>query len=191
MRLLFAVLAAALLFAAPARAAGPELGIADDRVLLAGGPQADRAVAEWTALGVQTVRIYALWNRIAPSSATGAENWSQLDAAVNRVVAAGMKPIITVTGPGPLWVSRRAGRGDAHYDPDPKLFGDFASAVATRYGDRVDRYVVWNEPNLNSWLAPQGSCSHRRCTAVPPHLYRALVQAAYPQIPGADPNAQR
>src|SRR4051812_8819159 len=190
MRLLFAVLAAALLFAAPARAAGPELGIADDRVLLAGGPEADRAVAEWTALGVQTVRIYALWNRIAPSSPAGADDWSQLDAAVNRVVAAGMKPILTITGPGPRWVSRRAGHGDGQYDPDPQLFGDFASAVATRYGDRVDRYVVWNEPNLNSWLAPQGSCSHGRCTAVAPHLYRGLVRAAYPKIHAADANAQ-
>src|SRR4051794_3484618 len=126
MRLLLAVLAAFLVLTVPARAAGPELGIADDRVLLNGGAQADKAVAEWQRMGVQTVRIYALWSRIAPDSPTGTDNWAQLDGAVARVVNAGMKPILTITGPGPLWVSRRAERGDRIYDPDPKLFGRFA-----------------------------------------------------------------
>jgi hypothetical protein len=50
--------------AAPARAAGPEVGIADDRVPLAGGAQDDAAVAEWLRLGVRDVRMYALWSRI-------------------------------------------------------------------------------------------------------------------------------
>src|ERR1044071_2105524 len=102
MRLFLAVLAALLLFAVPARAAGPETGIADDRVLLNGGAEADKAVAEWKDLGIQDVRIYALWSRIAPNSPSGENDWAQLDNAVNRVTAAGMKPILTITGPGPL-----------------------------------------------------------------------------------------
>jgi hypothetical protein len=61
MRLALASIALLLVLAAPARAVGPEVGIADDRVLLAGGPQADAAIAEWQQLGVQQVRIYALW----------------------------------------------------------------------------------------------------------------------------------
>src|SRR4051794_14861474 len=99
MRLTFALLAALLIFAAPARAAGPQLGIADDRVLLNGGPAADQAVAAWSQLGVQTVRIYALWSRIGPSAPGGEYSWVQLDAAVDRVVGAGMQPILTITGP--------------------------------------------------------------------------------------------
>ena len=43
---LLATLALAAL-APPAHAASGEVGIADDRILLAGGPLADRAVAEW------------------------------------------------------------------------------------------------------------------------------------------------
>src|SRR3954449_6170078 len=156
MRLILAVLVPLLVLAAPAKAAGPQVGIADDRVLLNGGPQADQAVAEWKKLGVQTVRIYALWSRIAPNSPTGTNDWSQLDQAVDRVTAAGMEPILTITGPGPLWVSRRSERGEPRYDPDPKLFGKFAGAVAARYADRVNRYIVWNEPNLGGWLKPQG-----------------------------------
>ena len=57
-----------LVLAAPAQAAGPEVGIADDRVLLAGGPEADAAIAEWQRLGIQQVRIYALWSRIGGPS---------------------------------------------------------------------------------------------------------------------------
>jgi hypothetical protein len=190
MRLTLAVLAALLVFACPARAAGPEIGIADDRALLYGGPDADAAIKEFQELGIETVRIYALWSRIAPNSPSGTYDWGQLDAAVDRVVAAGMKPILTITGPGPLWVSRRAERGEPRYDPDPKLFGEYASAVAARYGDRVDRYIVWNEPNLGGWLRPQGQCRGRKCTPVAPHLYRDLVRAAYPAIHAADSKAQ-
>jgi hypothetical protein len=178
-----------LVLAAPARAAGPEVGIADDRILLAGGPDADAAVAEWKNLGIEQVRIYALWSRIAGPSPSAPDDWAQLDHAVNRVVDAGMKPLLTVTGPGPLWSSRRAERGDARWDPDPAAFADFAGAVAARYGDRVDRYVIWNEPNLGSWLRPQAACFGKVCTAVSPHLYRGLVRAAYPAIHAADPRA--
>lgn len=190
MRPLLAVLAVLLCFSAPAHAAGPELAIADDRVLLAGGEEADKAVLEWQENGIQTVRIYALWSRLAPSSPDGEYTWGQLDAAVARVVAAGMKPILTITGPGPLWVSRRSERGEPRYDPDPKLFGEFAAMVAARYADHVDRYIVWNEPNLGGWLRPQAACYGKVCNPVAPHLYRDLVAAAYPAIHAADSKAQ-
>jgi hypothetical protein len=188
MRLLLAALLL-LVLAAPARAAGPEVGLADDRILLAGGPDADAAVAEWQELGIQQVRIYALWSRIAGPSPSAPDDWAQLDHAVDRIVGAGMKPLLTITGPGPLWSSRRAERGDARWDPDPAAFAEFAGAVAQRYGDRVDRYVIWNEPNLGSWLRPQAACFGKVCTAVSPHLYRGLVRAAYPAIHAADPGA--
>src|SRR6476469_524388 len=190
MRLILASLAALLFLAAPARAAGPQVGIADDRVLLNGGAEADAAIKEWTELGVQTVRIYALWSRIATNSPSGSNDWGLLDHAVDRVTAAGMEPILTITGPGPLWVSRRSERGEPRYDPDPKLFGKFAGQVAARYADRVNRYIVWNEPNLGGWLRPQGQCTGSRCTPVAPHIYRSLVQAAYPAVHAADSTAQ-
>jgi hypothetical protein len=185
----FLALLLLLVLAAPARAAGPELGIADDRVLLAGGPEADAMVAEWQELGIQQVRIYALWSRIAGPSPAAESDWHRLDEAVDRVVAAGMKPLLTITGPGPLWSSRRAERGDPRYDPDPGYYAEFAGAVAERYGDRVDRYVLWNEPNLGSWLRPQAACFGKVCRSVAPHLYRELVRAAYPVVHAADPGA--
>jgi hypothetical protein len=169
-RTLFLAALLLALAAAPARAAGPEIGVADDRILMAGGPEADRAVAEWRANGVDVVRILVQSTRVEHYG------WSEHDAAVARVRAAGMKVILTVTGP--------------HLRPDKQKFAAFAGAVAARYGADVDRYIVWNEPNLPSWLQPQAKCSRGRCTPVAPHLYRGLVRAARPAIQAADPGAQ-
>jgi hypothetical protein len=194
---------ATLLLAPSARAAGPQLGIADDRVLLGGGPAADQAVREWKEMGIQQVRILALWSRIAPSPSSKRKpkgfdggnpdsamyNWAALDGAVDRVVAAGMQPLLAVTGPGPLWSSRYPSKRNRAYFPSPSKFGAFAGAVAKRYGDRVDRYILWNEPNLAAWLQPQASCSRHRCSPVAPHVYRSLVRAAYPAVHKADRRA--
>src|SRR3954447_8622139 len=131
--LLLLTLLAVLAHASAARAAGPQLGIADDRILLGGGEAADKAVADWKKLGIQQVRIYALWSQIAPSvkakkmpkgfkpadpDAPG-YHWAALDGAVDRVAAAGMKPFITIPGPGPLWSSRYPGRKKPSYYPLP------------------------------------------------------------------------
>src|SRR4051794_27366715 len=200
--LLAAVLAAA--GAASAHAAGPEIGVSDDRILLVGGANPDQAVAEWRADGVDVARIFALWSRIAPRrhsvrppAGFDAANpfskgytWGRLDEAVRRVRAAGLKVMLTVSGPGPLWSSESPGRRNAHYRPNPARYAQFATAVARRYGADVDRYILWNEPNLSTWLQPQAKCSHGRCTPVAPHLYRALVRAAYPAVKAADPGAQ-
>ncbi len=202
--LLFLLLAVMFGAADRARAAGTEVGIADDRVLLAGGPQADRAVAEWQRLGVDVVRIYALWSRIAPapdsrSAPAGFDaadpdaagyQWGSLDQAVARVRGAGMRVMLTITGPGPLWSSRVPSLENPRYKPDPARYADFSTAVARRYGREVDRYILWNEPNLPSWLQPQAACTKAGCTPVAPHIYRELVRAAYPAVHAADPGAQ-
>src|SRR4051812_9630257 len=191
-RVLLAALLAMLLAAAPARAAGPEGGGSHDRALLVGGADADRVVAEWSAMGVDVVRVFALWSRVAPAHRPpgfdGADpdspgyDWSRLDEAIRRVRGAGMRVMLTVSGPGPLWSSRSPGQHHPQIRPDPAKFARFASAVARRYAADVDRYIIWNEPNLPSWLQPQAKCVRRHCTPVAPGLYRGLVRAAYPAI---------
>ncbi len=183
-----------------AHAASTEVGIADDRILMAGGPAADLAVAEWRAMGVDTVRMFALWSRIAPATrpagfdgadpASRGYSWAGLDAAVARVRAAGMRVTLTITGPGPLWSSSSPSRRRPAYKPRPSSYAAFATAVARRYGADVNRYLLWNEPNIAGWLAPQARCARRRCTPVSPHLYRGLVRAAYPAVRRADPGAK-
>jgi hypothetical protein len=196
---LLATLALAAL-AAPAHAASGEVGIADDRILMPGGPAADRAVAEWAAIGVDTVRIFAQWSRIAPARkprgfhpadpADPHYQWFYLDNAIDRVRLAGMTPTLTVTGPGPVWTSSRPGLKRPSYKPRPAAFAAFAEAVARRYATKVDRYILWNEPNIHTWLSPQARCTRRGCTPVSPHLYRSLARAGYKAIADHDPIAQ-
>jgi hypothetical protein len=210
-RLLTAPLAAlAVLSAAPAGAsasASLEVGIADDGVLLQRPfDKAVPIVARWQRLGVQSVRIHARWISIAPASNATVQpsgfhprdpndpryNWAALDRAVALVSYFGMKPMLAVTGSGPVWSSQKPSLHNPRYRPDPRKFGDFATAVALRYRRAVDRYLVWNEPNQPGWLQPQFDCPRgpRSCTPAAPHIYRNLVNAAEPAIRTADPGAQ-
>ena len=102
-----------------------------------------------------------------------------------------MRPVLAVTGSGPLWASRVPAAATRASSPTRRSSGSSRRAVARRYGPVVDRYMIWNEPNQPLWLQPQQECArHRRCSPVAPHLYRELVRAAYPAIHAADPGAQ-
>ena len=198
--------AALLCLAAPAHAASNlEVGMEDERLLLSEPVHAESAIAGMAAAGVDVVRIHARWIEVSPKRdartkprgfAVGDHrahryDWQTLDRAVDLTRAAGMRVMLSVTGPGPLWTSGAPARRNPRYKPSPRLFGRFARAVATRYGDRVDRYLIWNEPNVAGWLEPQQTCVARRvCFPASPHIYRRLVRAARPAIERADPGAQ-
>ena len=204
---LAAVLLGTALLPAPAVAGQSlDVGIADDRVLLEGTDQEVRdAVTAWGLLGIDTVRIQARWVAHVPSPLSSTRpfgfvpsdpgspgyNWGRLDRAVDAVRNAGMEPLLTVTGSGPLWGTIDPSQGNPRHKPSPAAFADFAAAVARRYGDRVDEYIVWNEPNHELWIQPQNTCtSRRRCSPYAPHLYRKIVRAADPAIRAADPGAR-
>jgi hypothetical protein len=191
--------------AAPPAPAAPNLetGIADDAALAR--PDAPQTVAAWAALGIDDVRVFAQWGRISPgrgderapagfdAANPGAPgyDWSALDRAVALVRDAGMTVTLSITGPGPLWATARPSSLNPRRNPVPAQFGRFARAVAARYGAQVDRYIVWNEPNLPLWLQPQFRCSGRSsCTPASPGVYRALVRAATPAIHAADPGSR-
>lgn len=183
--LVFILALAAVLPAAAS--AGPLVGMADDRVLLAGGPAADQAVAAWAADGVDVVRIFVQWDEVSPAPAArvrpaGAPyDFARIDAAVDRVRAAGMEPMLTLTGPGPVWGMQDPSRGSRRFRPSPARYAEFARDAAAHFAGRVHRYILWNEPNLSFWLQPQSSA---------PAVYRNLVNAAAPAIRSADPSAQ-
>jgi hypothetical protein len=100
--------------------------------------------------------------------------------------------MLTITGPGPTWTSSQPSKRNPRWMPSTKAYGAFSRAVATRYKDQVDRYLIWNEPNQQGWLQPQWDCDSRRrnCKPVSPHVYRGLVRAAVPQIRAADRGAE-
>jgi hypothetical protein len=192
--------------ASPARAADFELGMEDEGLLLSNPGLAIPAVIRWSELGVDVVRIHARWWEIAPRTDAVKQpagfhasdpddegyDWSALDSAVDTVRATGMRVMLTITGPGPLWASTKPGKHNPRWIPSAKAYGEFSRAVATRYRERVDRYLIWNEPNQQGWLQPQWECDQRRrnCKAVSPHVYRSLVRAATPVIHAADPGSE-
>jgi hypothetical protein len=216
-RTALAAAAAAVLLALPAGAvASPsvEIGIADENVLkgIIGDGQpvpggTDGVVAQWKAHGVQDVRIFAKWDDFAPKpddpkmpagfigDDPAAYDLSALDRRIDAVVKHGLNVTLVITGPGPVWGSTEPARLNRAWKPSPKLFGDFASAIAKHVGERVNRYIVWNEPNQKSWLQPQNSCIVSKagtnlCDPVAPHLYRDLARAGYSAINAADPKAR-
>jgi hypothetical protein len=53
----------------------------------------------------------------------------------------------------------------------------------------VDMFTIWNEPNLGGFLKPQWKRTGGRWQPESPHIYRRLVQAAYPVIKAIVPEA--
>ena len=64
--------------------------------------------------------------------------------------------------------------------PNPTAFAAWAGAFAARYGDRVDAYIVWDEPNL---------AGHWGGQPANPAAYAALLSATAAAIRAADANA--
>jgi hypothetical protein len=181
-----------------------QVGMADDALLFDHPDQASVAVGVWALLGVDVVRIRVRWGAIAPRPQNRRPpagfragdpgdprySWGRLDRAVGLVRLHGLRIMLQITGPGPLWASVSPGRRNPRWKPDRRAFAQFASAVAGRYRSSVDTYVIWNEPNDATWLEPQWECRHGECSAASPHIYRGLVRASYPAIRTADPGAQ-
>jgi hypothetical protein len=120
----------------------------------------------------------------------GGYRWDEVDGNVRAVRDAGMQPLLVVVS-APDWFEgpQRPGFDVAPqgtWRPQPSALGDFARAIASRYGGntsdssgarlpRVRYFQVWNEPNLTEYLAPQA----RGGSAYGTTIYRALVNAFY------------
>jgi hypothetical protein len=156
-------------------------------------------------LGSSTVRITVLWREIAtkqpsdPSNPdSSAYDFGELDASVRAAAAAGQQIVLLVAS-APAWAEGAGRDGHANagsWRPDATAFGDFMLAVATRYSGKHDAgggplpfvagYQLWNEPNLSVYVTPQWTKAKKPAS---PGIYRALVNAAYPQIKAASPRA--
>jgi hypothetical protein len=184
----------------------PEVGMSDDRIMLKGSDaQIVTTVAQWQSMGVDSVRIFARWEFIAPqhtskkmpagfdpsNPADPRYNWGPVDRAVNAARGGGLKVYLTISGSGPLWGMSSPSHGNkGRRNPSPSKYGQFAAAVAKRYGSQVDTYILWNEPNHVDWLQDQGTCKKKhKCVEHSPHLYRRLVNAAEPKVRAADPGS--
>ena len=146
--------------------------------------------------GANIMRLLVHWNRTAPRRPAGASNpfdpaydFDDLDEAIRTAQRSDMEVVLTLSGT-PRWAN-----GGKQPNVMPRKiadFGAFARAIASRYSGRFDGYpfvrfwTIWNEPNLQLFLAPQFDSRGR---SVAPANYARLHAAAYAGIKAGNPRA--
>jgi Cellulase (glycosyl hydrolase family 5) len=147
------------------------------------------------SFGVDRVRALVYWNSFtakhnskhkpkfdrADPDAYPAETFGRLDRLVDSVTRRGMSIQLTLTGPVPRWATKHR-RGHVN-TPSAREFGRWAKAIARRFGDRVDLWSIWNEPNHPDFLRPQ----YKHHKPKSPRIYRRLYKAgehAIHSVPG-------
>ncbi len=108
----------------------------------------------------------------------GQFDWSHTDHIVDTMERYGGLSLLVRVDHQPAW----ARSGCTLQGPPQNLadFGDFLTALATRYRGKIEAYQVWNEPNLaREW-----------CDQAPdPAGYAEMLRVAYQAIKAADPRA--
>ncbi|MFA9270900.1 MAG: cellulase family glycosylhydrolase [Baekduiaceae bacterium] len=185
---LFAVLAATLVLPSAASARSTQSTLFEaPRELLGDDPALRASTAqEVKDLGADWVRIILYWNAAAPDpggtsvpafderSPAGYPGLARYDAAIAAARAAGLRVLVTVSGPVPRWAT--ASKRDQRTRPSATRFGRFTEMLARHYGTQVSAWSVWNEPNHPQFLLPQFTKrgTTREYTAA--KLYRQLFQ---------------
>lgn len=153
-------------------------------------PGGDLALQKAHTLGARVVRLSLNWDGVAPATRPPgfdpanpedpAYNWAIPDAAVQRVVDAGLEPLFAVVG-APSWAQPGAPANSVGpFNPSPSDYAAFGRAAALRYDGhhgrpRVRDWQAWNEPNVTTFLSPQWTPGHTRDLS--PYHYRRMVNA--------------
>jgi hypothetical protein len=138
----------------------------------------ERALALIEAGGFRWVRQTFPWADI--ETQPGQYDW----AAWDRIVAAVREHhlnLIAVLDTSPDWAQRDPAAA-YRYSPPQEVadFGHFAQAFAQHYGEAIDYYQIWDEPNLTS---------HWGNAYVDPASYAHLLREGYIQVKTADPSS--
>ena len=140
---------------------------------------------EAKASGAGMIRLPISWGGIAPTRPNNprdpsdpAYNWAGADAAVAAAKERGLNVLLSLDGI-PEWAEqgKRPRRYRAGvYKPSPKAVGAFTTAVGKRYRGKARYLQLLNEPNLDTYLAPQWQGGK----PFAPVRYRQMLNAAYP-----------
>ena len=184
------VLSVLAAFAAPAAVAAERMwiGFHDDPSFRWVGNRKERVTGA-SQKNATIMRLLVQWNLVARSRPSrpadpfdAAYNYSDIDEAVRAAQENDQEVILTLSGT-PRWAN-----GGKNPNVMPRRVSDFESfarATASRYSGRFDGYPfvrfysIWNEPNLQLFLAPQFNAQGK---SVAPANYAKLAAAAYTGI---------
>jgi hypothetical protein len=209
--LLFATIAvAASVLPASASARGLSFGFDDGLFLSAEESVRQTWLDRAAETGASIARLDVRWSSIAPvkppadfdatDPASAGYQWGILDAAVREADARGLRVLFTVySAPGWAEGGGRPPRTElGTWNPSADAFGEFASALATRYSGsypdpsapggtlpRVRFFEAWNEPNLDTYLGPQWRGQENSGA----NIYRSLLDHFYSAIKVVQPGA--
>jgi hypothetical protein len=155
------------------------------------------AFMELQSLGVESLRVVLTWSMVAPGADQAqrpdfeptdpdAYDWGEYDPLMARAKELGWPVLLTISGPVPKWATKA--KLDNVTRPDPNAFAAFATAVGRKYGEQVNTWAIWNEPNQPQFLRPQFSGGGR---ATSPGLYRQLYQAGQRGLASAGQGGER
>ncbi|HTN23217.1 MAG TPA: hypothetical protein VL120_04485 [Solirubrobacteraceae bacterium] len=141
------------------------------------------ALAELESLGVRSLRVILTWHDVAPSPDSStrpdfeptnpdAYDWGEYDALMAAAKARNWPVLLTISGPVPKWATKA--KLDKLTRPSASAFAAFVTAVGRHYGDQVNTWAIWNEPNQPQFLRPQFGDGGK---AISPGIYRGLYKA--------------
>jgi hypothetical protein len=141
------------------------------------------ALNELQSLGVHSLRVILAWSAVAPGpndadkpafepTDPNSYDWGEYDALMAAAKERNWPVLMTVSGPVPKWATKA--KLDNLTRPSAPAFAAFMTAVGRKYGDQVNLWSIWNEPNQPQFLRPQYA---RGGKATSPLIYRSLFLA--------------
>lgn len=145
-----------------------QLGMATPfgELLGASDAQMNAELDDYVALGVDWLRIDIHWTDVQ-KSANGSFNWNQYDKVFNAAAARGIE-IVAILNNTPSWVDSSYSTTASH-----TAYANFAKAAAQHFGDLVNYWEIFNEPNL---------------AGINPVNYTKMLKAAYTAIKSVSPD---
>lgn len=137
----------------------------------------ERTVRMAREAGIGWARQEFIWAEIEPEP--GRYNWTKYDEIVDLFRQNNIRVIARLDRP-PQWARSRASATGSSGPPDNfEDYGNFVQAFARHYGNKINHFQIWNEPNLaREWNdAP-----------IDPAAYTRLLKIAYERTKAVDPN---
>ncbi|MDM8528165.1 hypothetical protein QUF58_08115 [Anaerolineales bacterium HSG24] len=136
--------------------------------------------AEATTVGATWSRIQLRWDVV---QAGGASDWKPAnlpDPLLDNELATGREVVAVLIGT-PSWATES---GSSTAMPPTELWAEFVFKIANQYKGRVNRWIIWNQPDVTDPTSPNYTWDGT------PENYYILLKEAYLKIKAVDPTMQ-